>query len=299
MDNQDIDALMRVIPKLVHDPTLLSDPLINFFCDYIESLGGKIPESAWNTEAMGDPSVEVTDENRNASQEAEIQAMEAISEDKLEEAVDLLTMAILLNPKSAIMYETRASVYIKMKKPNAAIRDAIAALKINPDSAKGNKSRGIARAMLGQWEEAAKDLHRASKLDHDEEISVVLDKAWSNAQKVEEHQRKYERLRREEKYKAIEREQVRRRFKARAAYLKAKKQEQPSSSGSQGGPPGEFIDYNKILNDPDLMAAFKDLEVTVALLDVMTNPASLAKHQANPKVAAVIATILSKFVGPN
>lgn len=30
--------------------------------------------------------------------------------------------------------------------------------------------------MLGQWEEAAKDLHLASKLDYDEEISIVLKK---------------------------------------------------------------------------------------------------------------------------
>lgn len=34
----------------------------------------------------------------------------------------------------------------------------------------------MARAMLGQWEEAAKDLHLASKLDYDEEISAVLKK---------------------------------------------------------------------------------------------------------------------------
>lgn len=32
----------------------------------------------------------------------------------------------------------------------------------------------MARAMLGQWEEAAKDLHVASKLDYDEEIKAVL-----------------------------------------------------------------------------------------------------------------------------
>lgn len=30
--------------------------------------------------------------------------------------------------------------------------------------------------MLGQWQEAAKDLHLASKLDYDEEISAVLKK---------------------------------------------------------------------------------------------------------------------------
>lgn len=49
-------------------------------------------------------------------------------------------------------------------------------LQINPDSAKGYKSRGIARAMLGQWAESAKDLHVASNIDYDEEISAVLKK---------------------------------------------------------------------------------------------------------------------------
>ena len=34
----------------------------------------------------------------------------------------------------------------------------------------------MAQAMLGQWEDSAKDLHLASKLDYDEEISVVLKK---------------------------------------------------------------------------------------------------------------------------
>jgi suppressor of tumorigenicity protein 13 len=34
----------------------------------------------------------------------------------------------------------------------------------------------MAKAMLGQWEEAAADLHVASKLDYDEEIGTMLKK---------------------------------------------------------------------------------------------------------------------------
>uniref|UniRef100_A0A2P2JYY9 Uncharacterized protein MANES_06G004100 n=1 Tax=Rhizophora mucronata TaxID=61149 RepID=A0A2P2JYY9_RHIMU len=125
---------------------------------------------------MGNPDVEVTEEKRDAAQAEKGKALDAISEGKLGEATEHLTEAIKLNPTSAILYATRADVYIKLKKPNAAIRDANAALQINPDSAKGYKARGIARAMLGQWEEAANDLHVASKLDHDEEIGLALKK---------------------------------------------------------------------------------------------------------------------------
>ncbi|CAN4077229.1 unnamed protein product [Withania somnifera] len=416
MDAAKLNELKQFVEQCKSNPSILSDPSLSFFSDYIQSLGGKLPSSAGENKAkshvvyetdaemddlenedhkrgaaeeeeepeiiesdieldesdivdpddeepqqMGDHSVEVTEENRDASQEAKSQAMEAISKGNLEEASEHLTKAILLNPTSAIMYATRATIYIKMKKPNAAIRDATAALEINPDSAKGYKSRGIARAMLGLWADAAKDLHVASKLDFDEEISAVLKKVEPNARKIEEHHKKYNRLRKEREDKKVERERQQRKAEAQAAYDKAKKEEESSSrraggmpggfpggmpgsfpggmpggfggmpggfggmpggfggmpggfggmpgsspggmpgSGSPGGTPGGMpgnIDYSKILNDPELMAAFQDPEVMSALQDVMKNPANLAKHQANPKVAPIIAKMMSKFAGP-
>ena len=45
---------------------------------------------------------------------------------------------------SALLYAKRAECYIKLKKPNAAIRDCDAALLLNPDSAKAFKCRGVA-----------------------------------------------------------------------------------------------------------------------------------------------------------
>ncbi|KAG8486696.1 hypothetical protein CXB51_020161 [Gossypium anomalum] len=383
MDAAKLNELKKFIQLCKSNPSILDDPSLSFFRDYLQSLGAKIPSSADTAadsksksyvveesdeeladagvkinieeeeeedeiiesdielegdtvepdneppQKMGDPSVEVTDDNRDASHSAKAKAMDAISEGKFEEAIENLTQAILLNPTSAIMYGTRASVYIKMKKPNAAIRDANAALEINPDSAKGYKSRGIARAMLGQWEDAAKDLHMASKLDYDEEIKNWLKKVEPNAHRIEEHRRKYDRLHKEREDRKIELERLRRRAQAQAEYEKAKKQEQSTSSRKPGGMPGGFpggmpggfpggmpggmpgcfpggmpggmpgnVDFSKILNDPELMAAFSDPEVMAALQDVMKNPANLAKHQANPKVAPVIAKMMSKFAGP-
>ncbi|KAK9927476.1 hypothetical protein M0R45_024657 [Rubus argutus] len=427
MDEAKLTELKHFVAKCKSDPSILHDPSLSFFRDYLESLGATVPSSASKNEdykprsfvveesdddmseeaepeqvhvkeeeeeeivesdlelegdivepdneppqKMGNASVEVTEENRDASQTAKGKAMEAISEGNLEEAIEHLTEAILLNPTSAIMYGTRASVYIKMKKPNAAIRDANAALEINPDSAKGYKSRGIAHSMLGNWADAAKDLHLASKLDFDEEISAVLKKVEPNVHRIQEHRRKYDRLRKEREDRRIERERQRRKAEAQAAYEKAKKQEQSSSSrrpggfpggmpgGFPGGMPGGFpgaggmpsgfpgaggmpggfpgaggmpggfpgaggmpggfpgaggtpggsaggfpgsnpggvpgnYDFSKILNDPELMTAFSDPEVMAALQDVMKNPANLAKHQANPKVAPVIEKMMGKF----
>lgn len=134
---------------------------------------------------MGDSSIEVTEESQVAAQLLKSKAMGAVSEGiflclasiscvvfiicllvkiiltyscsgNLDEAINYLTEAIMLNPKSAILYATRgnnqghnslfrflcfasylqmsgsiaASVFIKLTKPNAAIRDANAALEV-------------------------------------------------------------------------------------------------------------------------------------------------------------------------
>nr|VDD46031.1 unnamed protein product [Brassica oleracea] len=248
MDANQVAELRRFIEQLKLNPSLLHDPSLTFFKDYLRSLGAQVPkivkterdyEDTAETkpsfspsydddevaesdvelddsdvvepdneppQPMGDPTAEVTDEDRDAAQLEKSKAMEAISQGKFDEGIDHLTKAIMLNPSSAILYATRATVFLAVKKPNAAIRDADMALQFNPDSAKGYKARGMARAMLGQWEEAAADLHVASKLDYDEEIGSALKKVEPNAKRIEEHRRKYQRLRKEKELQGAERE---------------------------------------------------------------------------------------------
>ncbi|XP_050255457.1 TPR repeat-containing thioredoxin TDX [Quercus robur] len=200
---------------------------------------------------MGNPSIEVTEENREAAQLEKSKAMVAISEGKMDEAIDHLTEAIMLNPTSAILYASRASVFVKLKKPNAAICDADAALQINPDSAKGYKIRGMARAILGRWEESASDLHVASTLDYDEEIGLVLKKVEPNARKIEEHHRKYERLRKERELKKAERERKRPQAEADRDALSALKD-------------GEVISIHSVSElEPKLNAASKTARLAI------------------------------------
>ena len=107
---------------------------------------------------------------------------------------------------SALTYAKRAECFIKLKKPvvrarvvviaallradasalfitlpQAAIKDADAALALNPDSAKALKMRGLAHRLLGAWEAAAKDLGAAQGIDFDESVvdplKLVVDKA--------------------------------------------------------------------------------------------------------------------------
>lgn len=254
MDAAKIAVLRLFVEQCKSDPSILHNPSLSFFTTYIQSLGAKVPpdpetakvddenlsgeHDTWNDEIVesdidldeadlvepdDDPpqrivdlSVDVMDENRDAAQTSKLKSMDALYEGKLHQALDHITEAILLNPSSAILYATRANVFVKMNKPNAAICDANASLQINSDSAKGYKARGMARALLGQWAEAASDLHVASKLDFDEEIGLVLKKVEPNARKIDEHHRKYERLRKEREIRKIEHERKRQQARTQA-----------------------------------------------------------------------------------
>ena len=72
------------------------------------------------------------------------EAQAKVAEGAFEEAIALFAQAIENNPHSAILYAKRAQCYIKLQKPNAAIRDCNRALEINENSPQALKWRGKA-----------------------------------------------------------------------------------------------------------------------------------------------------------
>ncbi|XP_029014562.1 hsc70-interacting protein [Betta splendens] len=246
--------------------------------------------------------IEVTDEMMDQANEKKIEAINALGEGDLQKALDLFSEAIKLNPRVAILYAKRASVYIKMKKPNAAIRDCDRAISINPDSAQPYKWRGKAHRLLGHWEEAAKDLATACKLDYDEDASALLKEVQPKANKIIEHRRKYER-KREEREIRQKQERVK---KAREEHARAQREEEarqgggaggffPGSAGFPGGAAAGMPGLGDFLKDPEILNAMKDPDVMAAFQDVAQNPANIAKYQNNPKIMALVTKLSSKF----
>ncbi|WMV22078.1 hypothetical protein MTR67_015463 [Solanum verrucosum] len=257
MDTEKLEDLKHFVELCKENPSILQNPSLTFFKSFLESLGAQVPPSV-KSEQGGEEHHDELDEDIIES-DVELDNTDIVEPDndppqqnctflagKLDEAISHLTEAILLNPTSAILYATRANVFIKLKKPNAAIRDADAALKVNPDSAKGYKVRGMARAMLGLWKEAASDLRVASMIDFDEEIAEILKKVEPNAHKIEEHCRKYQRLREEKKLRKIERDSQRRQAEPKSANEKSKKKEQQSEHEASGMAKGWGVGSNII-----------------------------------------------------
>ena len=132
-----------------------------------------------------DPNKEPSDDDYETAGASKAGALDAQGEGDWEKAVALWTKAVLATP-NAMVYANRGNALLKMKKPVAAIRDADEALKINPDSAKAYKVRGKAEAMLGRWQEAAKDLGCAQRIDYDEDTYEVQKKVTEKLAKQTE-----------------------------------------------------------------------------------------------------------------
>ncbi|KAM9393720.1 hsc70-interacting protein [Pholidichthys leucotaenia] len=242
----------------------------------------------------------VTDEMMDQANEKKMEAINALGEGELQKALDLFTEAIKLNPCLAILYAKRASVYIRMQKPNAAIRDCDRAISINPDSAQPYKWRGKAHRLLGHWEEAAKDLATACKLDYDEDASALLKEVQPKANKIVEHRRKYERKREEKEI----REKQERIKKAREEHARAQREEEarafghdyfPGPAGFPSGAAPGMSGLGELLKDPELLNAMKDPEVMAAFQDVAQNPANISKYQNNPKIMTLVNKLSNKF----
>ena len=96
-----------------------------------------------------DSAGDLSDADMDKAGELKMAASEHLSTGEYAKAIEAFTGALKLTP-SPLVYAKRADAFLKMKKPNAAIRDANKALEMNPDSAKGLKIRGSAYRYLGE-----------------------------------------------------------------------------------------------------------------------------------------------------
>jgi len=336
-----ITELKAFIQVVKAKPEVLHTPELQFFKEFIESFGGKVPGAAATnkppppkpepTPAAAEPeseesdieldnagviepdtaeplppfdeSMEVSEDQIDQANEKKGEAIAAFGDQEYEKAAELYTEAIKLNPGLALLYAKRGQCYLLTKKPNACIRDCTRALEINPDCAPAYKFRGRAHRLLGHWEQAAQDLRNACKIDFDEQADEWLREVTPNARKLEEHRLKYERKRREKEVKE-KLERVRRaREAAEAARAEAA---QHAADDDLGGafPGGGFPGSNplganlfNLLNDPELMQAFKDPEVAAAFQDISQNPGNYVKYLSNPKIVAVIEKMSGKYAG--
>jgi suppressor of tumorigenicity protein 13 len=250
-----------------------------------------VPEDHDPPQEMGDETLEVTDEMMDKANEKRTEAQAKLSEGDFESAVASFTEAIKLNPKSALFYARRASCFVKMKKPCAAIRDCDKAISLNPDSAQPYKWRGFANKMLGRWEEAFNDLQLSLKLDYTDDAYEAMKEVEPKHKRIYEHKMKYQRKREERE----ERKRLERLRKAREERERARKDAEANEQSTGAGGMGDV--FSQLFNDPELIEAIKDPEVMKAFSEVSSDPSALHKYENNPKVKKVLEKMQHKFGG--
>jgi suppressor of tumorigenicity protein 13 len=148
------------------------------------------PDENYESIEMGDPNKEVSEDDDSDSYSLLAEGRKAARDNNHEQAIVELTGAIKLNPKSSVLFATRAESFLHLKRPNAAIKDCNRALELNPDSGKALKTRGKARRFLGKYAEANYDLNQGNLLDWDESTDKMIKEIKERADKAIQIQRK-------------------------------------------------------------------------------------------------------------
>uniref|UniRef100_A0A7S0R6J8 Hsp70-interacting protein N-terminal domain-containing protein n=1 Tax=Pyramimonas obovata TaxID=1411642 RepID=A0A7S0R6J8_9CHLO len=213
-------------------------------------------------------------------EEIKIAASEAASREDYEGAIKSYTECIKAAPTS-LVFARRAECFLKLKKPNAAIRDCDAATNLNADCGKAFKIRGTAHRLLGHWEEALKDLGAGQALDYDPDTyelqRVVQTKCAAIRRRRQQRFKEEEQLRQQEaaRRRNSEREARRREEEAerrqraeaeaeaearrrRAEEERRRAQTPPPSAPPKPRPPVSIPPHivKKISEDPDLTKVF-------------------------------------------
>ncbi|XP_034992167.1 putative protein FAM10A4 [Zootoca vivipara] len=316
MDPKNVGDLQALLNLYKQDPTLLRAKQLSFLRDSLESMGdtisgfqrieafplklgkeeGKPPEQLTSDESdleldddgiinpdedepqeMGDENVEVTNDMKNKAEEKKEEAYAFLETGELQNAIDLFTEAIKLNPQSPLLYANRASAFVKLQKPNAAIRDCNKASELNPNDAQAYKWRGKAHVLLGNWEEAAEDLALACIWDYDEDTSALLKEVQPKALKLIEHHTKYKRKRTLKKIQKIQ---------ATLDWIKSILEEQEKVQNEENMWQWMTRACRRYL---DFFMAVMDPRIILAWLDVTWNPDNISKYRDNHK--------FMKFIG--
>lgn len=119
---------------------------------------------------------------KKEAMELKLKGNEAFKEKKYEEAVDLFSRCIQLDPSDAIYYSNRAAAYIELGKYKQAVTDGRSAVLQNPKWIKGYLRLGTALLRLDD-PEASDVLERAKALEPDHhEVDDLLFKANAMAE---------------------------------------------------------------------------------------------------------------------
>ena len=304
-----MSVTLEEIDQCMKDSNLLHEKKYSKLKGLIETYGGAVPaqkkeeEKETKTEVEDDGLIEkpdgppypdipdnIDEPDYAAAGEFKSQARAFEAEKKWSQALLAYTKCLQANPQSGLTFARRAACLLELGRPNAAIHDCAAALKINPDSSKAKKIRGHAYRLLGEYEKALKDLSEANRYDFDAKTDKLRRVVQDFVKQIKAKRQAKETQEREERRKKSEEHST----------------STSSSSGGTGGMPGGMpgggmagMLASMLGNDPDIQDALKNPKVMKAFQNILSNPTGAMSDplMRDPEVMAAMGKIMPKLQG--
>ena len=103
---------------------------------------------------------------RQLAQQFKAQGNEAFKQERNEDAINLYTQAIELDPDTHVYYSNRSAAYLKVGgSKSKALKDAECCVKLRPDWPKGYSRLGAAQYALGRFDQALATYRRGLEID--------------------------------------------------------------------------------------------------------------------------------------
>ena len=123
----------------------------------------EIPPNRPNS-ANNSPELEITEEIQQQAEAFKSEANEFFKQEKFQQAVDLYTKALELNPNKAVYYANRSIANLRQENFGYALSDASKSIECDKNYLKAYYRRAAAHMALGKYKIALKDYERVFKV---------------------------------------------------------------------------------------------------------------------------------------
>ena len=122
-------------------------------------------EAPLNGPSSGDTlQMEITEETQQQAELLKAEANECFKQEKFQQAVDLYSKALELNPNKSVYYANRSIANLKLENFGYALTDASKAIECDKNYLKAYYRRAAAHMALGKYKVALKDYERVYKV---------------------------------------------------------------------------------------------------------------------------------------
>jgi len=153
-------------------------------------------EAPLNGPSSGDTlQMEITEETQQQAELLKAEANECFKQEKFQQAVDLYSKALELNPNKSVYYANRSIANLKLENFGYALTDASKAIECDKNYLKAYYRRAAAHMALGKYKVALKDYERVYKVKPNDADAkkkfteckkIVQQNAFQKAIRVEE-----------------------------------------------------------------------------------------------------------------